>query len=40
MKLMETKSLEKTKFVLVVVKVYSWLTTVTELPAVNADTLK
>ena len=36
----ETKSLEKTKFVLVVVKAYSWLTTVTESLAVNADTPK
>ena len=32
--------LEKIKFVLVVVKVYSWLTMVTELLVVNADTLK
>ena len=34
---METKLKEKTKFVLVAVKVYSWLTMVTELLVVNAN---
>ena len=37
---METKLKEKTQFVLVVVKVYSWLTMVTGLHVVNVDTLK
>ena len=39
-KKMATKLKEKTQFVLVVVKVYSWLTMVTDSLVVNVDTLK